>query len=191
MTVGKRIQMARKACGLSQQELGKLLGVSGSMIGQYENDLRNPKFETLEKIAKALDADVWEFAMGDAVSDTVLESVEKILKRTDINEETLALWLMEEAEQREILQQREKIVKNKKVTNEEIVEDEVTEEEKIEYRANLLNRYFYNLNSFGQRKLLEFAQVLSRVKDLSKDYDPFLDDDFDPESIQVGPFFVE
>lgn len=54
MTTGKRIQRARKAAGLSQKELGEKLGVSASMIGQYENDLRIPKIETLQKIADAL-----------------------------------------------------------------------------------------------------------------------------------------
>lgn len=53
-TTGERIKKARKAAGLTQQELGKKLGVSGSMIGQYETNLRNPKHDTLFKIAKAL-----------------------------------------------------------------------------------------------------------------------------------------
>lgn len=54
MTTGQRIQKARKEAKLSQKELGEKLGVSASMIGQYENDLRNPKSETLNKIAEAL-----------------------------------------------------------------------------------------------------------------------------------------
>lgn len=54
MTIGKRIQAARKSAGLSQKELGQKLGWSASMVGQYENDLRNPKKETIEKIASAL-----------------------------------------------------------------------------------------------------------------------------------------
>lgn len=57
MTVGERIQKARKAAKLSQKELGEKLGVSASMIGQYENNLRNPKTETLFKIADALNVD--------------------------------------------------------------------------------------------------------------------------------------
>ena len=55
MTTGERIQKARKAKKLSQRELGEMLGVSGSMIGQYENNLRKPKYETLVKIASQLD----------------------------------------------------------------------------------------------------------------------------------------
>lgn len=55
MTTGERIQKARKAKKLSQRELGEMLGVSGSMVGQYENGLRKPKYETLVKIANCLD----------------------------------------------------------------------------------------------------------------------------------------
>ena len=58
MTTGKRIQNARKAAGLSQKELGEKLGVSASMIGQYENDLRTPKIGTLEKLAVALNVKI-------------------------------------------------------------------------------------------------------------------------------------
>lgn len=58
MTTGQRLQQARKSLGLSQRELGCQLGVSGSMIGQYENDLRKPKRETLQRIADALDVSV-------------------------------------------------------------------------------------------------------------------------------------
>ena len=54
MTIGECIQQARKKAGLSQKELGSKVGVSGSMIGQYENDLRRPKAETVQKIADAL-----------------------------------------------------------------------------------------------------------------------------------------
>lgn len=79
MTTGKRIQQARKNAKLSQKELGEKLGVSASMIGQYENDLRNPKTETLVKIANALNVNVSELYGGvyirleDFVSPSVLE----------------------------------------------------------------------------------------------------------------------
>lgn len=54
MTTGQYIQQARKKARLTQAELGARLGVSGSMIGQYENGFRNPKPETLQRIAVAL-----------------------------------------------------------------------------------------------------------------------------------------
>lgn len=54
ITIGEAIQAARKEAGLTQVQLGKRLGVSGAMIGQWENDLRKPKSETLRRIADAL-----------------------------------------------------------------------------------------------------------------------------------------
>lgn len=54
MTTGQRIKAARMKAGLTQKELGAKLGVSESFIAQYETDKRNPKIETLEKIACAL-----------------------------------------------------------------------------------------------------------------------------------------
>ena len=39
---------------MTQKELGKQIGVSFQGIAQWENDLRNPKYETLQRIAEAL-----------------------------------------------------------------------------------------------------------------------------------------
>ena len=54
MTTGQRIQAARKSAGMTQKELGKRIGVSFQGIAQWENDLRKPKYETLQRIAEAL-----------------------------------------------------------------------------------------------------------------------------------------
>ena len=54
MTIGQLIQKARKEAGLTQVELGARLGVSGSMIAQWENDLRKPKNATAWRIYAAL-----------------------------------------------------------------------------------------------------------------------------------------
>ncbi len=54
VTTGELIKKARKDCGLTQRELGDRLGVSASMVGQYETDRRKPKHETIQKIADAL-----------------------------------------------------------------------------------------------------------------------------------------
>ena len=51
MNIGEQI---RKEAGLSQKELGKILGVSQQHIAQYENGKRIPKLETINNIAKAL-----------------------------------------------------------------------------------------------------------------------------------------
>ena len=58
MTTGERIKEARIKCGLTQKELGERLGLSYQAVAQWENNLRNPKQETLLKIADALGIDV-------------------------------------------------------------------------------------------------------------------------------------
>ena len=54
MEVGKKIKEIRLLKGISQKELSERLGVSSAMISQYESGKRNPKMETLLKIADAL-----------------------------------------------------------------------------------------------------------------------------------------
>ena len=54
MTVGERIRQARKAAGLTQKALGKACGIAEPTIRRYELGKLNPKYETLEKIAKPL-----------------------------------------------------------------------------------------------------------------------------------------
>lgn len=60
MTTGQLIKAARKKAGVTQEELGKKIGVSGSSMAQWENDLRNPKLDTLQRIASALGVPVQE-----------------------------------------------------------------------------------------------------------------------------------
>lgn len=57
MTTGELIKLARKGKNMSQKELAEKIGVSASMIGQYENGLRNPKVDTIQRIACALGID--------------------------------------------------------------------------------------------------------------------------------------
>lgn len=79
MTTGQRIQQARKATNLSQRALGQKLGVSGSMIAQYENDLRNPKQETLQRMADVLEVDAnWLRTGTDSEQQDQLASPSKI-----------------------------------------------------------------------------------------------------------------
>ena len=64
MAIGENIRKIRKEKKLTQKELGKLCGMSEAQIGQYENGLRNPKMETLKKIAKALKVSSFDLIDG-------------------------------------------------------------------------------------------------------------------------------
>jgi len=55
MTVGERIRDVRKAKKMTQSQLAAKLGVHYMVISQYESGKRKPKFETLQRVATALD----------------------------------------------------------------------------------------------------------------------------------------
>lgn len=58
MTIGTNIKKYRKRMGLTQDELGKKLGIKQQTIAMYENDKTNIKHVTLEKIANALNVSI-------------------------------------------------------------------------------------------------------------------------------------
>lgn len=55
MNIGLQIKNMRKKRGLTQNELAEKLGVTASVISQYETGVRNPKNATIERIAAVLD----------------------------------------------------------------------------------------------------------------------------------------
>ena len=57
MGIGNRIKEARDLYGLTQSELGKMVGVTGSAITNYENNLSHPKEQILYKLMDALKVD--------------------------------------------------------------------------------------------------------------------------------------
>lgn len=71
VTTGQKIKEARKKAGLTQKELGQKLGLSFQAIAQWENDLRNPKFETLKKISDALGVSTSWLIYGEGDPDQI------------------------------------------------------------------------------------------------------------------------
>lgn len=57
MSFGSRIRERREELGLKQSELGKMLGVTGSAVGNYENGVSSPKAELLYPLMAALKCD--------------------------------------------------------------------------------------------------------------------------------------
>ena len=77
MTTGQRIRTARKQIGLTQKELAQRLGLSFQSVAQWENDLRNPKPETLQKIADALGVDFFSLASWDQATKALEDEMAK------------------------------------------------------------------------------------------------------------------
>ena len=80
-TIGDAIRNERKKCNIAQKELAERLGVSASMIAQYETGKRKPKLETMRKLAEALGV-----PMGDLVANWSDYSTSEII--TDLKEDS-------------------------------------------------------------------------------------------------------
>lgn len=72
MVTGESIKKWRTKRNLSQKELGAKIGMSQQQVGQYELGIREPKQETLMKIAKALGVH-----LRDLVDDSVWEDLDQ------------------------------------------------------------------------------------------------------------------
>lgn len=83
MIVGENIKRLRKERGLTQKNLGELCGIAEPNIRKYENGKQNPKLETAESIAKALNVSVLSllgFSLADIPTKELLAEIERRCK---------------------------------------------------------------------------------------------------------------
>lgn len=70
--IGKKIQKAREAAGLKQEELAEMVDLSCNYLGAIEREVKTPKLDTFIRIINALDAS------ADEILVDVLEAGTKI-----------------------------------------------------------------------------------------------------------------
>ena len=56
--LGETIRKVRKERNLTQEQLGKLVGVKKAQISKIENNLNDARFETILKVFRALNAKI-------------------------------------------------------------------------------------------------------------------------------------
>lgn len=83
MAVGDNIRAERKKAGLTQKELGERLGISPVGIAQWENGLRTPKIETLQKISDALNVPISK--LMEICDDELLKQVGQLRSRARVS----------------------------------------------------------------------------------------------------------
>lgn len=91
MGIGNRIKEARERQGLTQIELGKLVGVTGSSITNYENETSHPKEAIMYKLINTLKVDA-NYLFQDCVNlpketnDVTLAEYDHIKKYRDLDQ---------------------------------------------------------------------------------------------------------
>lgn len=160
MTVGDLIKSARKRAGLTQVELGKLLGVSGSMIGQWENNFRKPKSGTIQKIAEALGKPFME-----VFQVYVEEKDAQIMNRLNAIKADIEFEGLEHREKAEIA-----------------IQEQISEFARSANGRTIVSCYM-ELNDTGKeeavKRIMELAEISYYKKDYKDDFDSDEEDCFD------------
>jgi len=76
--LGDKIKKLRKSKSITQEELGKNIGVSTSMVGMYETNARKPSYEVLVKIADFFNVSTDFLLSTEEKLNIALDSVKKI-----------------------------------------------------------------------------------------------------------------
>lgn len=169
MTVGEKIKRIRKEKGLTQKELGTRLGnISQQQIGQWETGKANPKIETLQRIADALNVALFEFLDDDlfdaATAPTTMENamyeVELVAAKLKSIEDNINLSNAE----------KEKLIQDFIIQTEIVADMHLTHAEAAS--KYLLNQLFSQLNCDGQNKAIEHVEMLTKIPEYQKGNKP-------------------
>ena len=84
MVLGYRIRRLRKEKLLSQEELGKLLGVSKVSVSGYENGTRTPSIDILTKLVDVFSVSA-DYILGREINAVCEDETNFLLSSQDIN----------------------------------------------------------------------------------------------------------
>lgn len=183
---GKVLKEARKQRGLTQKQLGELMGMSYQQIGQYENGKRLPKMQTLERFSKALKIDFDTlYSMIDPYSTVEvrcrvytnkLEYLVDLIKNDKMpldkkQKETLINDIKNDIEKikKEALTMKNEEIEaysfNMIIKHSNIILDKIIHSLKNYDVSNIIDLlYFYlNVSSTAQDKIIDYAEDLHAV----------------------------
>lgn len=156
MTIGENIKRIRAEKRITQKQLADALGVSQAMVAQYESDKRNPKMETIKKIADALEVSIDELCDSKATMINVFRGNCLPQISHDVIPDSSSDFL--------------------RMMCDEIIKDS-TDEEIREYFSYCSTTYkpkeifllLNQLNEMGQDKALEQIELLSKIPEYRKE----------------------
>ncbi|CAB1242374.1 Transcriptional regulator [Clostridiaceae bacterium BL-3] len=134
---GEKLKKLRTDKNMTQQELAKILKISSSTIGMYEQNRRSPDIETLKKIAQHFNV-----------------SVDYLLDNTDTRESEIEINIPKEYTDKYKVTSRDKkqYLEHMKKANEAFfMNDEFDEEDKKEI-LDTMSEIFWKAKAMNKRK---------------------------------------
>lgn len=169
MTIGQRIKEARLNAGFTQKMLADELGVSFVNVSQWENGARNPKIQTLQKIANALNVTVGYLQGYDSLNAKklvdALKNGDKNTVETLLNLQHDTIISIGEQSASAILQSESEELKAG------IINTLVSLQVSRSIAEKLVNK-FLCLNETGQKKAIENVEDLAKIPEYQKKDEP-------------------
>lgn len=103
ISFGKRLAEVRKNKKMSQDEVGKLVGVHGAVIGRYERDEVKPSIEMATHLAEALEVSL----------DYLVGSTDVLFEKTIVNR-VLDIQKLKESEKQHVFALLDAFIKQTK-----------------------------------------------------------------------------
>ena len=159
MTVGERIRTARKNASLTQKQLGEKCGINEANIRKYESGRQNPKRETLQKMADALEIPVVFFYSEEEQKHAILLSIASDIEKEDgiqSSDENLflkAAKVMAEMDSKEL--------------SEWLMDFIDASVNLSDIESELLSEFSY-LNETGQKTAVERVKELTKIPEYQK-----------------------
>ncbi|HWQ75999.1 MAG TPA: helix-turn-helix domain-containing protein [Syntrophomonas sp.] len=98
-TLGQKVRRLRETMGLTQKDLGDMVGITDSMITQIENDRTQPSIKVLNSLGKSMGVNTSYFLMGSMDEDWYWDyhnntTLKEALKRYEIRQvvDLIAAW---------------------------------------------------------------------------------------------------
>ncbi len=83
----EQLKIARKQKGLSQAELGKLLGVQAQTVGRWENGKSKPNLEKINKLCEILNIPLYSLISKDVDYQLNYEEAFIVNKFRELNDD--------------------------------------------------------------------------------------------------------
>lgn len=159
MSFSDRLKKARKNAKMTQAKVAEKMGVTPAMIAQYETGKRNPKFETVKKIAAALEIDVYDLLID---GDMTPHEAMSILRAVDAKQYIQNTENKTESEQKleYRIHQFESMAKPRPDFN------NILHQLKVESNIKQILAF---LNIDGQKELLHQAELISKIPEYRTD----------------------
>lgn len=104
MSIDENIKLYRKINRLTQKQLAEKLGITDSAITKYEKGEREPKIETLIKIAEVLNVPIEQLLSSPADEETIKKWDEEI-DVEKLNEEASIIEHLKKASTKQLIEE--------------------------------------------------------------------------------------